>query len=70
MENRKRSGNAQNIVIDEKIENSKRIVIVEDKFQGLRDRWTNLGKNQQNGKFNEHDVPDVRVACRERCVSE
>ena len=54
----------------DKIENHKRIVIVEDKFQNLRDRWTNLDKNQQNGKLNEHDVSDVRVACRERCVSE
>ena len=62
--------NHQNIVIDDKVENSKRIVFVEVKLQDLRDRWTNLDKNQQIGKFNEHDVPDVRVACRARCVSE
>ena len=62
--------NPQNIVIDDKVENSKRIVIVEVKLQDLRDRWTNLDKNQQIGKFNEHDVPDVRVECRARCVSE
>ena len=54
----------------DKIEKFKRIVIVEDKFQNLRDRWKNLDKNQQNGKLNEHDVSDVRVACRERCISE
>ena len=60
--NRKRSRNLQNIEIDDQIPNSKRIVIVDDKFQDLRDRRTNLDKNQQNGKFNEHDVPHVRVA--------
>ena len=70
LDNRKRSGHSQNIVINDKIENPKRIVIVEDKFQNLRDRWTNLDTNQQNGKLNEHDVSDVRVACRERCVRE
>ena len=63
-------GRSQNIVIDDKIQNSKRIVITEDKFKALRDRWTNLDKNQQHGKFNEHDVPHFRDACRERCVSE
>ena len=59
-----------NVSLLNKIENFKKIVIVEDKFQSLRDRWKNLGKNQQNGKLNEHDVSDVRVACRERYVSE